>query len=238
MSWGVLPWTYPVWESLSFLDLGDYFLPCFRDVFNYYLLKYFLMVFLLALFFWDSYDSNVRMFNIVPEVSEVSSFLLILFFSFFFTLCFIYFYHSIFYLSYPIFCLCYSTVGSLQSVFDLIYCIFIIERLFFISSRSLLNIYCIFSILISRLFICNSILFSKFRNTFTIIVLNYFSDRFPISSSFVWFGGHFHFPLPAEYFSAFSSCLDFYVWGGLSVLWQFVILLYCGDSSLWVGSDE
>src|SRR5574337_1197775 len=42
---------------------------------------------------------------------------------FFFPLCFIYFYHFIFYLTYPIFCLCYSTVGSLQSVFDLIYCI-------------------------------------------------------------------------------------------------------------------
>jgi len=33
-------------------------------------------------------------------------------------LCFIYFYHSIFYLTYPIFCLHYSTVDSLQSVFD------------------------------------------------------------------------------------------------------------------------
>ena len=40
------PWVYPVWDSLGFLDLGDYFLPHFRDVFNYYLLKYFLMVFL------------------------------------------------------------------------------------------------------------------------------------------------------------------------------------------------
>ena len=29
-------------------------------------------------------------------------------------------------------------------------------------------------------------------------------------------------PLPAEYFSAFSSCLDFCVWSGLSVFWQFV----------------
>ena len=29
-------------------------------------------------------------------------------------------------------------------------------------------------------------------------------------------------PLPAEYFSAFSSCLYCCVWGGLSVFWQFV----------------
>ena len=28
--------------------------------------------------------------------------------------------------------------------------------------------------------------------------------------------------LPAEYFSAFSSCLVCCVWGGLSVFWQFV----------------
>ena len=45
-------------------------------------------------------------------------------------------------------------------------------------------------------------------------------------------------PLPAEYFSAFSSCLDCCVWGGLSVFWQFVVPLYCGGSSLWVGLDE
>ena len=34
--------------------------------------------------------------------------------------------------------------------------------------------------------------------------------------------GIYPVPLPAGYFSAFSSCLDFCVWGGLSVFWQFV----------------
>ena len=121
MSWGVLPWVYPVWDSLCFLDLGDYFLPQFREVFDCYLLKYFLMVFLFVLFFWDSYDSNVGCFTLSQRSLRLSSFLLILFF--FFPLCFIYSYHSIFYLTYPIFCLRYSTVGSLQSVFYLIYCI-------------------------------------------------------------------------------------------------------------------
>ena len=71
MSWGVSPWIYPVWDSLGFLDLGDYFLPHFREVFNYYLLKYFLTVFLFVFFFWDPYDSNVVAFNIVLEVSEI-----------------------------------------------------------------------------------------------------------------------------------------------------------------------
>ena len=70
----------PIWDSLGFLDLGDYFLPHFREVFNYYILKHFLMVFLLV-FFWESYDLNVGTFNIVPEVSEI---VLISFNSFFF----------------------------------------------------------------------------------------------------------------------------------------------------------
>ena len=63
MSWGVLPWVFPVWDSLDFLDLGDYFLAHFREVFNYYLLKYFLMVFLFVFYFWDSYDLSVGTFN-------------------------------------------------------------------------------------------------------------------------------------------------------------------------------
>ena len=34
--------------------------------------------------------------------------------------------------------------------------------------------------------------------------------------------GIYPFPLSAEYFSAFSSCLCCCVWDGLSVFWQFV----------------
>ena len=98
---------------LGFPGLG-WLLPYpFGGVFNYYL-KHFLMAFLSVFFFWGSYDSNVGAFDIVPEVSE---FVLISFISFFFfPLCFIYFHCSIF-------CLSYSTVGSLQSALDLIYCI-------------------------------------------------------------------------------------------------------------------
>ena len=71
MSWGVSPWFYPVLDSLGFLDLGDYSFPQIREVFSYYLLKYFLMTFVFVFFLWDSYDSNVEVFNIVPEASEV-----------------------------------------------------------------------------------------------------------------------------------------------------------------------
>ena len=53
------------------MDLGDYFLPHVRDVFKYYLLEYFVMAFLFVFFFWDCYDSNVGVFDIIPEVSEL-----------------------------------------------------------------------------------------------------------------------------------------------------------------------
>ena len=39
-----------------------------------------------------------------------------------------------------------------------------------------------------------------------------------------WFGlvSIYPDPLPAEYLSSSSSCLYCYVWGGLSICWQFV----------------
>ena len=50
--------------------------------------------------------------------------------------------------------------------------------------------------------------------------------------------GIYPVPLRAEYFSAFSSCLDCCVRDDLSVFWQFVVPLYCGGSSLWLGLDR
>ena len=70
MSWRVSPWIYPVWDSLFFLDLINYFLSHIMEVFNYNLFKYFLSAFLFLFFFWDPYNSNVGAFNVVPEVSE------------------------------------------------------------------------------------------------------------------------------------------------------------------------
>ena len=58
-----------LWFSWAWVTISK--LPHFREVFNYYLLKYCLMAFLFVFFFWYSYDSNVGVFNIVPEVSEV-----------------------------------------------------------------------------------------------------------------------------------------------------------------------
>ena len=134
-----------------------------------------------------------------------------------------------FHLTYPVFCLSYSTVVSLQSAFDLSFCIIHYWlTLFFISSMSLLNIYCIFSILVSSLFICNFILFSRFWIIFTIIILNCFSDRLPISSSLVWFDGH----LSCSFTCWIFLCL-YILFRFLCLGWPFCRLEVCGSSLWW-----
>ena len=89
MPWGVSPWVYPVWDSLGFLDLCHYFLPHFREVFSSYLFEYFRMAFLFVFFFWESYDSNVELFRIVPEVPEVFLISFFILFTFFLSVSFI-----------------------------------------------------------------------------------------------------------------------------------------------------
>ena len=97
MSWHVFPWVYPVWDSLCLLDLSDYFLFHVGEIFNYNLFKNFLISFLFLFFFWDTYYLNLRVFDIVPEVSETN---LSSFHSFYFILLFrSYFHHFIFQLT-------------------------------------------------------------------------------------------------------------------------------------------
>ena len=55
------------WDSLCFQDLVDYFLLQVGDVFSYYLLKYFLRSFLSHLSFWEPYNENDGVFNVVTE---------------------------------------------------------------------------------------------------------------------------------------------------------------------------
>ena len=88
---------------------------------------------------------------------------------------------------------------------------------------SLLNLSCIFSILVSRLFICDSILISRFWINFTIIIRNSLSGRFPISSSFVWFGGH----LSCSFICWVFLCLCI-LFKLLSLGCPFCILAVCG----------
>ena len=93
----------------------------------------------------------------------------------------------------------------------------------FISSRSLLNFSCIFSILVSRLFICNSTLFSRFWIIFTIIIRNSLSGRFPFSSFFPWFGGYLFYSFSCWVFFCLSIFLIL-----LCLRWPFCIPAVCG----------
>ena len=140
------------------------------------------MVFLFVFFFWDSYDLNIGAFNIVPEVSEV----VLISFNSFFSVSFISTIlssTSLILYSASVFLL---LVPSRVFLISLLHYSLYIDS-FFISSRSLLNISYIFLIFVSRLFICNSILFSRFWIIFTITIWNSVSGRFPISSScLVW----------------------------------------------------
>ena len=88
---------------------------------------------------------------------------------------------------------------------------------------TLLNLPCLSSILVSRLFICNSILFSRFWIIFTIIIQNSLSGTFPISSSFVWFVGHLSYSFTCWVF----LCL-FILFILLCLGWPFCILAVCG----------
>ena len=85
------------------------------------------------------------------------------------------FHHSVLQVTYPFFCLSYSAIDSLVH--------YSAVCLFFSSYRSLVNIYRIFSIVFPRSWII-----------FTIIILNSFSGRLPISTSFSCFSGIYLVP--------------------------------------------
>ena len=89
--------------------------------------------------------------------------------------------------------------GKPWSIFNFSYLLFITVCLLFSSSRSLLNVSCIFSIL-----------FPRFWIIFTIITLNSFSRRLPVSSSFIW-SCRF---LPCSFVcNVFFCCLTFLMGG-------------------------
>ena len=73
----------------------------------------------------------------------------------------------------------------------------------------------------------NFLLFSRIWIFFTIINLNSFSGRLPISSSFVWFGGHFSCSFTYWIF----LCL-FILFRSLCLGWPFCMLEVCGSSLL------
>ena len=174
------------------------------------------MPFPFVVFFWDVYDSNL---TLSQRSLRLFSFLLICF-SFFLSVSFI---STI--LSYT------SLILSSASTILL----FIPSRVRFISFIALFIIYWLFNFFlvlvkpflhllnpVSRLFICNSILFSRFWIIFAIIIWNSLLGRFPISSSFVWFSGHLSCSFTCWVFLCLFILLYCCVRGGLSVFWQFV----------------
>ena len=62
----------------------------------------------------------------------------------------------------------------------------------------------------------------------TLIILNYFLCRLPISSSLIWFGGH----LSCSFTCWVFLCL-FILFRLLCLGWPFCILAVCGSSLLW-----
>ena len=98
------------------LELIDYFLFHSGEIFNYNLFKSVLIPFIFLFFFLDPYNSNISVFDIVPEVSEI---ILNSFHSFYLILLFgNYCHHFIFQLTDSFFCFRYSAIDSFESVFN------------------------------------------------------------------------------------------------------------------------
>ena len=113
---------------LGFFLFGTFWVSWTCVTISFRILGKFSTIISLSIFSWpfflfsSSGTPMIQMLGVFHIVQEVPEVVLMSFDSFFFfPLCFIYLHHSIFYLTYPIFCLLYSIVGSLQSVFDLIY---------------------------------------------------------------------------------------------------------------------
>ena len=156
----------------------------------FYLCVQFLLVWLICVF-WLICISLINMWSILPQRSlRHSSIIFIIFLSWSSTVIYLILSCNLSILL-PQFCywfLVYYFVISIPVC------------LFFISSRCLLNV-----LNISYIF---SILFSIFWNFVTIIALNSYSDRLPISSSFIW---PFSF-LPCSFIcNIFCCCFSFFV---------------------------
>ena len=54
----VSPWVYPIWDSMFFLDLIDYFLFHAGEIFNYNLFKIFRIPFIFLFLFWKWKESE------------------------------------------------------------------------------------------------------------------------------------------------------------------------------------
>ena len=92
----------------------------------------------------------------------------------------------------------------------------------------MLNIYCIFSILSPGYLSVTPFCFQDFGSFSLSLFRILLSGRFPISSSFVWFGGH----LSCSFHCWVFLCL-FILFRLLCLGWPFRIMAVCGSSLLW-----
>ena len=106
-------WVSWTWVAIYFPILGMFSAIISSSIFSW--------PFFLSSSFGAPMIQMLGRFTLSQRSLRLSSFFFDSFF--FFPLYFIYFHHFILYLTYPNFCLHYATHGSLQSVFDLIYCI-------------------------------------------------------------------------------------------------------------------
>lgn len=152
-----------LYRTLCFLDLSEHFLSHVREISGYYLFTGPFSLFT----FWDPYNVNILGFN-VWEVARLPSFNYFFFYSvpwwWFPPMCLS---------AYLFLCLTCVATDSFWHIFHFSYCI---VHLFFKSSSSFWNIYCIFSIFASILFLLSCI-------SFTITTLYSFSHRLPITNS-------------------------------------------------------
>ena len=103
-------------DILCFLDMVNYFpFPCQR---RFWILLFQISSQVLSLFsFWDPYNVNVGVFNVVPQFSwNVFFFFFFLHPFFYILLCGSDFYHHVLQVMYPFFCLSYSAIDSFQYI--------------------------------------------------------------------------------------------------------------------------
>ena len=159
-------------------------------------------MFSVPFFFCSSSETSITQTLVSLILSQISSHSFS--FIFLFSSCFC---HSIFQLTYLFFCLSYSTISSFQTIFNFSNVLFIYLHylffiyLFFVSSMSL--VIALIVLIVSCIFY---ILFLRLWNFFTVIILNYFSGSFLISSLFIW-SCEF---LPCFFICPIFLCLSFF----------------------------
>ena len=167
-----------LWDTLGFFTLYVYSLSHFREVFNYFLLKYFVMPFPFVFFLRETYDLKCGTFNIVPEASEAVFISLFFFFPVLLHL-FPTFYlpaHLVFLLPQLLYCFCCTEWFLSQ----LLHWSLVIDYSLLLLGpfKTLLSS----SQYMSKVYLSVTPFMSK---TLTIIMLNCFSCRLLTSSSFI-----------------------------------------------------